>query len=215
MSRSSPGWSLLLLLCVAGCRASQPPPADGMKRLEVTEAQARSWGLPPSAFGFDYPAAAELVLAQPGRRNPFYAMVTLYKGEAMTESVTLCHADLRGGPASGWAALAPTVIATLQHQLRRQNASVTFAGTGEADFGGRKLQQFGFELEIKDRRQGEPGRYRGLWVARIPEAGDRSPNGVTFTMNVLEGSGSALKAKDDFATKGLPGQIWQSFHFAR
>jgi len=180
----------------------------------VTESQAQAWGLPPVAFSFDHPAGAEVVRAQPGRRNPFYVMVTAYQGEKMVESVTLCHADLRGGPASKWSTLAPTVIATLQHQLRRQNASTKFSETGEAEFGGRKLYQFGFEIEITDRRQGEPGRYRGLWVARLPEAGDRSPNGVTFTMNLREG-GSEVKTKADFASKGLPGTIWQSFRFAR
>jgi hypothetical protein len=212
------GAAVVALLGAAGCKASpppQPPPAEGHKRLEVSPAQARSWGLPPVAFSFDYPATAELALAQPGRRNEFYAMVTTYdKGDRMVESVTLCHVDLRGGPASAWGALAPTVIARLQDALRRQNATSTFDGTGEASFDGRRLHQFGFALEIKDPRQGA-GRYRGLWVARLPEAGDRSENGVTFTMNLREGSGSEVKAREDFATKGLPGQIWRSFRFAR
>lgn len=208
----------VLLLGMAGCKPSQPaaePVAEGTKRLTVTEAQARAWGMPPVAFRFDFPTSAELVLAQPGKRNTFYAMVTTYAGDKMVESVTLCHADLRGGPASRFSAFAPKVIATLQREIQRQNASARFEETGEADFGGGKHHLFGVTLEIKDPRQGVPGRYRALWVARLPEEGDRSPNGVTFTMNVREGSPSEVKTRADFATKGLPGQIWRSFRFAR
>lgn len=209
--------------CKSSAPTAAPTPAEetavpvpaGSKRLTVTPAQARSWGLPPVAFSFEYPATAELMLAKAGRRNPFYAMVTVYRGKKMSESVTLSHADLRGGSASNWGKHAPVLIAGLKRSLERQNSTTKISGIGEKSFAGGKHHQFAFTLTITDPQQGEPGRYRGLWVARLPEAGDRSSNGVTFTMNVREGSGSAVKSHDDFASKGLPGKIWQSFRFAR
>lgn len=45
----------VLLLGLVGCKPSPPAPepvAAGKKRLEVSEAQARAWGLPPVAFAF-------------------------------------------------------------------------------------------------------------------------------------------------------------------
>lgn len=44
----------VLLLGLVGCKPSPAgePVAAGKKRLEVSEAQARAWGLPPVAFAF-------------------------------------------------------------------------------------------------------------------------------------------------------------------
>jgi hypothetical protein len=62
-------------------KPTEEPAGPGLKRLSVSLTQSRAWRLPPAAFGFTYPAKADLSLAKAGRRNPYYALVELYRGK--------------------------------------------------------------------------------------------------------------------------------------
>jgi len=216
-------WNVMVLvgLCAldGGCskQTASPdnegssPPGPGLKRLAVDATQARSWGLPPTAFSFTYPEKAALELARPGRRNPFYALVSLNRDGAISESVSVSHVDLRGGPAARFDTLAPAVMKQLRDALQRQLPGLKVVMSAKGRLGGRDVYQLRTEFEIKDRRLGDPGAYRSVWVALLPRPGAKTPNGASLTMTMRRGSGSAIGSYDDFTTMGLPGQIWRSF----
>ncbi len=194
--------------------STEEPAGPGLKRLSVNLRQSRAWRLPPAAFRFTYPAKADLSLAKAGRRNPYYALVELYRGKKISESVSISHVDLRGGPAAKWDLLAGVVMKRLQTAMQRQVPGMKIVSSGKASFGGKDVYQFRSEFEITDTRMGDPGKYRALWVALLPGASSSSPNGASLTMTVRQGSGSEVSSWDDFATKGIMGQIWRSFEFA-
>jgi hypothetical protein len=212
-------WNVVVLLALPctlywGCskQAEETPPAGaGLKRVAVGAAQARAWGLPPTAFSFTYPEKAELELARPGRRNPFYALVSLHRNGAISESVSVSHVDLRGGPAARFDTLAPVVMKRLGDALRQQLPGLKVVMSAKGRLGGRVVHQIRTEFEIKERKLGDPGAYRSVWVALLPRPGAATPNGASLTLTVRQGSGSEIAGYDDFTSKGLPGQIWRSF----
>jgi len=189
----------------------EAPAGPGLKRVSVTMAQARSWGLPPVTFTLTCPEAVEVDLARPGRRNLFYVLLTLNREGKMSESVSVSHVDLRGGSSSRFDALAPVVMKRLQSALLSQLPGMKVVSSGKTKFGGVSLWQFRTTFQIKDASMGEPGRYKSIWLALLPGRGARSPNGASLTMAAREGSGTELTTFDDFATKGLPAQVWRSF----
>lgn len=195
-------------------KPTEAPAGPGLKRLSVSLTQSSAWRLPPAAFSCTYPAKADLSLAKAGRRNPYYALVELYRDKKISESVSISHVDLKGGTAAKWDLLAPVVIKRLQIAMQRQLAGMKIVSSGKASFGGKEVYQFRSEFEITDTRMGDPGKYRSVWVALLPGASSSSPNGASLTMTVRQGSGSEVSGWDDFATKGIMGQIWRSFEFA-
>lgn len=191
--------------------AAPTPAGPGLKGISVSEAQARAWGLPPAVFSFTFPDKADLLLAKAGARNQFYALAELYKDDKISESVSVSHVDLQGGPAAKFDLLAPVVMKRLQTALQRQLPGMKIVMSGTARLGDRTVHQFRTEFEITDTRMGDPGKYRAIWVALLPRPKSASTNGASLTMTVRQGSGSEIVDYEDFATKGLPGQIWRSF----
>ncbi len=194
---------------------AKKPVGPGLERLSVSLAQSKSWRLPPAAFSFTYPDEATLSLAKAGSQNPYYALVELYRGKKISESVSVTHVDLQGGPTAKWEQLAPVVMKRLLTAMQRQLPGMKILASGKALLGGKDLYQFRAEFEITDPNMGDPGKYRTLWVALLPGPQSSSPNGASLTMTVRQGSGSKVATWDDFSSKGLMGQIWRSFEFAR
>lgn len=195
-------------------RPAKKPVGPGLKRISVSLAQSKSWRLPPATFSFTYPDEATLSLAKAGRQNPYYALVELYRGKKISESVSVSHVDLKGGPPAKWDRLAPVVMKRLQTAMQGQLPGMVILASGKAPFGGKDLYQFRAEFEITDPNMGDLGKYRTVWVALLPGPKSSSPNGASLTMTVRQGSGSKVTTWQDFSSKGLMGQIWRSFEFA-
>jgi len=139
----------------------------GLKRLTISPTQCSTWRLPPTAFSFTYPAKADLSLAKAGRRNPYYALVEIYRDKKISEGVSISHVDLKGGPAAKWDLLGPVAMKRLQTAMQRQLAGIKIVSSGKASFGGKDVYQFRFEFEITDTRRGDLGKYRAVWVALV------------------------------------------------
>ncbi len=211
MNRYSFVSCLAVIACAsfAACKKSSTdldrPSALPPRTLVVTPDSCAKWNMPAVSFRVSWPEDVKVVLPRSGALNENYAEFVYKKDTLFYESLSIGH--LEGGAVE---ALGGVLLDQMESGLRAQYSEMETVYKGRKRWLDRDIFQLQVILYVKDKTQGDPGRYR-LFVGLVPPPSG-SPNGVLVIFQSEERC-EDISDFADFGVQGKTGEVWKTFTY--